>query len=78
MTSGAMGDAIALFESALELEEGFGAPVLASRTRRWLAKARLEEGDSSRAREVLEECTRFTGEVGMRLLNEQAQQLLTS
>lgn len=75
MTAGAVGDAIQLFESALELEEGFGAPVLAARTKWWLAKALLERGHRARGLEILGECARFTHQVGMRLLNEQARQL---
>ncbi|MEY2434384.1 MAG: hypothetical protein QOC92_4109 [Acidimicrobiaceae bacterium] len=73
--------AVGLFEAAIALEDGFGAPVLAARTRWWMAKTLLERrasGDRERATDLLTDCEQFTESVGMRLLHQQALDLLAS
>jgi hypothetical protein len=72
-------EAVARYEKALAVEEGFGARALAARTRYWLAKCLLEReqtGDRDRAHGVLTECITATAELRMAALERQARVLM--
>jgi hypothetical protein len=74
-TLGKLDEAIAYYESGLALEESFGAPALAARTRYWLARAlatRGTPGDAERARTEAEAARAAAHGFGMVLLAEQA------
>ncbi len=72
---GRLDEAIACYESGLALEESFGAPALAARTRYWLARALATRGDTARARVEAVAARDAAQSFGMRLLAEQAQAL---
>ena len=78
MTQGRLDEAEALYRRALELEEGFGAPVLAARTRYWWARAMAEHpkpGDAERARALVADSLAAARRIGMRSLEREAQGL---
>jgi tetratricopeptide (TPR) repeat protein len=77
-TLGRLDEAIACYESGLALEESFGAPALAARTRHWLARAlatRGAAGDGPRARAEAEAARDAATGFGMALLAEHAEGL---
>jgi class 3 adenylate cyclase/tetratricopeptide (TPR) repeat protein len=74
-TLGRLDEAIACYESALALEESFGAPALAARTRYWLARALAARGDIARARAEAEVSRDAARRFGMMLLAERADAL---
>ena len=62
-------------QRALELEEGFRAPVLAARTRYWWARAlarRGKPGDPERARVLVTDSLAAARRIGMRSLEREA------
>jgi tetratricopeptide (TPR) repeat protein len=74
-TLGRLDEAIACYESGLALEESFGAPALAARTRYWLARALATRGDAARARAEAEASRDAARGFGMILLADQAEAL---
>src|SRR5262249_60262349 len=75
---GRLDEAAAHYESGLALEQSFGAPALAARTRYWLARAlaaRGAAGDIARARAEAEAARDLARGFGMTLLADQAQAL---
>jgi len=75
-TLGRLDEADALYQRALELEEGFRAPVLAARTRYyWWARAlaeRAKPGDAERAHTLLADSLAAARRIGMRSLEREA------
>jgi len=74
-TLGHLDEADALYASALALEEGFRAPVLAARTRYWWARALAErgkQGDAERASVLVTDSLAVARRVGMRSLAREA------
>jgi len=74
-TLGRLDEADALYASALALEEGFRAPVLAARTRYWWARALAERGrpgDTERARILVTDSLAAAHRIGMRTLEREA------
>src|SRR5262249_4513477 len=77
-TLGRREEAFAPSEAGLALEQSFGAPALAARTRYWLARAlaaRGAPGDTARARAEAEAARDLARGFGMTLLADQAQAL---
>lgn len=77
-TLGRLDEAISCYESGLALEESFGAPALAARTRYWLARALAERGDAGRARSEATTARDVAQGFGMRVLAERADELIGS
>ena len=78
---GRFDEAIARYEAALALETAFGAPVLAVRTRYWLARALLQRagpGDTPRGRALAHESRAEAARLGMAMLEGHAMTLVES
>jgi class 3 adenylate cyclase len=77
-TLGRLDEAIACYEAGLAVEEAFGAPALAARTRYWLARALAARGDAARARVEAEASRDAARGFAMARLAERAEELLGS
>jgi class 3 adenylate cyclase/tetratricopeptide (TPR) repeat protein len=75
-TLGRLDEAIGCYESGLALEEAFGAPALAARTRYWLARALAMRGETARAQAEAEASRDAARGFGMVLLADHAERVV--